>query len=47
MKLMAIMGIFVVGMLVIRHFNCVLDYSGRHFIAGLDFTKFASFLHFC
>ena len=45
--LMAIMGIFVAGMLVIRHFNCVQDYSGSHIIAGLDFTKFAAFFHFC
>ena len=44
---MAIMVIFVAGMLVIRHFNCVLDYSGSHIIAGLDFTKFVAFFHFC
>jgi len=44
---LAIMGTFVAGMFVIRQFNCVLDYSGSHVVAGLDFTKFAAFFHFC
>ena len=44
---MATIGVFVAGMLVIRQFNCVQDYSGSHIIAGLDFTKFVAFFHFC
>ena len=44
---MAAIGVFVAGMLVIRQFNCVQDYAGSHVIAGLDFTKFAAFFHFC
>ena len=47
LSIMAMSGVFVAGMLVIRQFNCVADYSGSHIIAGLDFTRFVAFFHFC